>query len=573
MKNIRIFLFLFFAALVFILFFHQINAINQDLGRHLLLGKIIIQTHHVPQTNLLSYTNPDFPFINTHWFSEVIFYFVENIGGFPLLLFFTSLVATAAFLIQFIFARNNKVVPIAISSLLYLQILAGRTDIRPEIFSFFYLSIFIVILYRFRSRFTKWIYLLPFIELLWVNSHIYFPMGIFVIGLFLLDRIFTSPKKIKSKETIVLASILIATSLAMLFNPNTFRGALYPLFVFRNYGFPIEENYNVFDIWNLYQHKEAILYFFISVPLLFLLLFLSSKKTKPVDWFLAISFTIIAASAERNLPLFVFATCIVFINSLNNVYTSVSPYIDKYFHLKTFFYLFILCFVGWQTIILVTYNPFGYALTPDSASKAVDFLQQNKIQGPIFNNFDIGSYLAYRLYPQEKVYVDGRPEAYPNSFFKNNYIAVQQNKSLFQQADNKYHFNVIFIWYTDVTPWNQQFLRDINANPHWRIVYLDPTVVIYIKNKPENQYISDKAVFHSATITKIHLTKTELNNLLVFYQNIGWTSEIKTVDQQLLQLDPNSCATIGNLGTLLENENDPEYMVYAQRFQSICSHQ
>jgi hypothetical protein len=570
MKNTQIVLFAALSALVFILFFHQINAINQDLGRHLLLGRIIIQTQRVPKTNLLSYTNPDFPFINTHWFSEVVFYLLEHTGGFFFLLLVTSLVATVAFLIQLLFVKNNKTVPIVLATCVYLQILSDRTDLRPEIFSFLYLSIFIIILYQFRSHFTKWIYLLPLVELLWVNSHIYFPIGIFVIALFLIDRILTKSKKIFTKETIVLFVILITTGLLALLNPNTIRGATYPLFVFQNYGFPIEENYNVFDIWNLYQHKTAILYFFISVPLLFLFLFLSIKKSKPIDWLLAISFTIIAATAERNLPLFVFTTFIAFTNSLNNIYVLISPLKEKNFYVKNFFFLLVLLFVVWQTITIATYNPFGYALTPDNASRGVDFLLQNKIKGPIFNNFDIGSYLLYRLYPQEKVYVDGRPEAYPASFFKNNYIAAEQNKSLFQKADNTYHFNVIFIWYTDLTPWNQQFLRDINANPHWKLVYLDPSVVIYVKNIPENQYISDNDVLRSVTIEKTQLTKTELNNLLVFYENIGWTNEIKSVDKQLLQLDPNSCLTISNLGTLLENENDPEYMVYAQRFQSIC---
>ncbi|KKT25633.1 MAG: hypothetical protein UW11_C0025G0017, partial [Parcubacteria group bacterium GW2011_GWA2_43_9b] len=43
---------------------HSASAINQDLGRHLKMGEIIWQTGHVPITNLFSYTNPNFAFIN-----------------------------------------------------------------------------------------------------------------------------------------------------------------------------------------------------------------------------------------------------------------------------------------------------------------------------------------------------------------------------------------------------------------------------------------------------------------------------------------------------------------------------
>ncbi|SRR6266568_2525498 len=564
----RLLLFIFLPLLVFTIFFHPINAINQDLGRHILFGKIIVQTHAVPKINLLSYTNPDFPFINTHWFSEVLFYLIENVMGFLGLLLITTLVATGAYLLQLLYVKNAKAVPIIIASLFYFQILLDRTDVRPEIFSFFFLSLFIVILYTYRRGFTKWIYILPFVELIWVNTHIYFPIGLLVLGLFLLDRLITQRKKIASKETIILATIFIISSIVTLINPNTLHGALYPLFVFQNYGFEIEENHTIFDIWNLYQQKSAILYFFISVPLLFSVLLLNLKKTKPIDWFLAISFTIIAASAERNLPLFVFSTFIACITALNNLYAKF-PLGQVFNYRRMVLYIVVGLFIVWQTISLVMFNPFGYSLSV-GASKAVDFLQKNHIAGQIFNNFDIGSYLAYRLYPQERVFVDGRPEAYPASFFQQEYIPIEQNKSLFQQADNKYHFNIIFIAYTDVTPWNQQFLRDINANPLWRLVYLDPLIVIYVKNIPQNHSIKSNAILHSAQLTPLQLTKDELNHLLIFYENIGWTNEIKTVDLKLLALDPNSCAVLANLGTFLENENDPGYVVYATKYQSTC---
>ncbi len=136
------------SVLVFIMFFHPVYAITQDLGRHLLLGQIITQTHTVPKTNLFSYTNPNYPFINTHWFSEVLFYSVERMGGFFGLLLFTSMVGAAAFLIQLSYVKKYKVVPAIFSALLYFRILLERTDLRPEIFSFFFLSIFIVVLYE-----------------------------------------------------------------------------------------------------------------------------------------------------------------------------------------------------------------------------------------------------------------------------------------------------------------------------------------------------------------------------------------------------------------------------------------
>ena len=207
----RLFTSLFLTLLVFIMFFHPIYAITQDLGRHLLLGEIIAKTQTVLKTNFLSYTYPDYPFINSHWFSEVIFYLIEKMAGFFGLLLFTTIVATASFLVQLLCVKKQKAIPIILASILYFRILLERTDLRPEIFSFFFLSIFIAILYKYRNGFTRWIFILPVVELLWVNTHIYFPVGILVLGLFLIDRLITQRKEIKHKYNVILLAIFIAS--------------------------------------------------------------------------------------------------------------------------------------------------------------------------------------------------------------------------------------------------------------------------------------------------------------------------------------------------------------------------
>ncbi len=122
-NNSRLLLFIYLPLLVFVIFFHPINSINQDLGRHILFGKIIVQTLSVPQTNLLSYTNQDFSFINTHWLSEVIFYLIQNMTGFSGLLLVTTIVATAAFLVQLFYVKKYKSIPVILASLIYFQIL------------------------------------------------------------------------------------------------------------------------------------------------------------------------------------------------------------------------------------------------------------------------------------------------------------------------------------------------------------------------------------------------------------------------------------------------------------------
>src|SRR5438067_514916 len=104
-------------------YFHPIAAITQDLGRHLLTGKIIVTTQAVSKENLFSYTYPHFPFINHHWLSEVIFYLVYLLSGFNGLLILTVSVLLVAYGIVVFYAKQeNSMWGIVITALLYFPV-------------------------------------------------------------------------------------------------------------------------------------------------------------------------------------------------------------------------------------------------------------------------------------------------------------------------------------------------------------------------------------------------------------------------------------------------------------------
>lgn len=587
-------------------FLHPITSFTQDLGRHLLMGEIILKTYSVPQTNLFSYTHPDFPFINTHWLSEVIFYLTHKLIGFNGLLLISTVIVSLSFgLVFFTAIKKGSVIAITIISILYLRILFERTDIRPEIFSFLFLSIFITILYKYRQRYTLWILLLPFLELVWVNTHIYFPIGIAVIGLFLLEQIIllfyqkVQPTKFSQvanrgntnqghktntwsiiinnllssatrkflwtneNRIIVLLSIFVASLSITLLNPNGIAGALYPFHVFQNYGYQIEENQTVFFLWDYFGGKTTILYFFISAAVLFSTLLLTIKKSRPIDWLLALFFTYLAANAERNMPLFVFGTFIPCTYALSIIARKIK--LGKRSHLIKGGVTFVLIgTIIWNINNVVQQKGFGLG-TAKGAERGADFFLENNLKGPLFNNFDIGSYLDYRLYPTERLFIDGRPEAYPSSFLQNIYIPMQNDPKLFGEQDKKYHFNAIFFSHTDMTPWAQTFLKWITQDKQWSIVYLDDYVIILLKNTSKNAELIKKhgLLQSSLRISNFEQTdKTTLLRLINFFHLVGWPEQREKMYQQLLIVDPNNCVALYNLS--LTNS------IYTQRLQQSC---
>lgn len=558
--------------LLFLGYFHPVTAITQDLGRHLMTGDIILQTLSVPKTNLFSYTYPNFPFINHHWLSEVFYsIFFDKIGFNGLLVLNTSLILLSFGLIISSIYKKVSALILLFCSLLYLPILFERTDVRPESFSFLFLSLFIVILYKFRDKFTKWILILPFLELLWVNMHIYFPIGIAVLFLFLIDAIapalqnfyqdFDShqiPKPVHKDKILTLLLILIASTLLTLINPNGLKGALYPFEVFQNYGYSIQENQNIFFLWN-YSHNPAILFFAVSIILLFLILVIARKKTCPADWFTFIFFSILTMTAIRNFPLFVFASFIPLTKSLSNIKFSLPK------NIKIAFLIFLLALFIFEAQQILTKNGFG--LGQATGSKAgVDFFLENNLKGPIFNNFDIGSYLIYRLYPkdlpagrQEKVYIDGRPEAYPASFIRETYIPMQLDEKKFELADKQYNFKTIFFSHTDQTPWAEAFLKQIVKNNKWQMVYLDDFTIILTKNSNIKPIIKTDYSDMKSLIQLAH-----------FFQNKGFNDQEIAVYQKILGLNPNYCPALYNLTLKLQAKNDAAFPIFADKFQKNC---
>lgn len=581
---------------VFVEFFHPIRAITQDLGRHLKTGEIIVHSLIVPKTNLFSYTYPKFPFINSHWLSEVLIYIFVTFGGFFGLLLVMSLIAVMAFgILLWISSKFAKAVWIGVAAFLYIGILAERTDVRPEIFSFLFLSIFIAILFKNRQKFTGWIFLLPVLEVLWVNVHIYFIMGIILVAIFIFDDVLVKLQRIKNHElgimgmmsknllldSYFLLLVFLLTCIAMLLNPNGLAGALYPFNVFHNYGYTIEENQNIFFLDSLF-FKPTILFFKITAVTLFILLLINWRKTKPVEWFLAIVFTVLAINAERNLLLFVGGTFVVFAKCFNDVagdilrkvqrvrfYNGIASGVTLVMTKKIGIAIMLLAFL-WEVMFLVSHSGFGYKL-PSDGDGAVRFMKINNINGPMFNNFDIGSFLDYKLYPREKVFVDGRPEAYPASFFSNVYIPMQEDLGVFNRIAAQYKFNVIYFAHTDQTPWAENFSKIILTDSNWKLVYLDDSIMVLVKNSAVNKKIISEYEITPQSFRvspNVLQDKDSLMRYAHFFSIAGWAGQELIVLQAIHTIDPNNCPVLYNLASLTSSSAIGNF--YMSDYQNKC---
>ncbi len=338
------------------------------------------------------------------------------------------------------------------------------------------------------------LFLLPVLELLWVNMHIYFIFGPFLIGVFLFETL-VRKDFVKAKS---ITLVLTLASIATLISPYGLAGALYPFTIFRNYGYTIVENQSIHFLQNYGLQNASFLWYYITTGIVVVsscfVLWWDKKKFSVALSVIALTFAVLAFWEIRNITVFALV-------SLPVLAYNFSVIRERFFKKNTsevllFFYILISFVIVISTLIhfsdeLAWNRDFGLGLS-DSSLASEQFIKATGIQGPIFNNYDIGGAMIFSFFPAEKVFVDNRPEAYPAVFFHDVYEPMQENSAVFQQVDNQYHFNAIYFYRLDLTPWAQQFLNRIVRDSAWAPVYVDSETIILLKRNAKNASIISK---------------------------------------------------------------------------------
>ncbi|OGN13608.1 MAG: hypothetical protein A3J47_04195 [Candidatus Yanofskybacteria bacterium RIFCSPHIGHO2_02_FULL_43_22] len=608
-------------ALLFILagtlFFHNFTSINADIGRHIKLGEIIWQTGEVPKTNLFSFTEPDFPFTNHHWLSEVVFYKVYSLGNDPVksssddhgagwmnglkaIMIFKVIVLLATYFLLFLTVRKRNIFAVALAFLVSIFVFSARTEPRPEIFSYLIFSAYLLVIYRARSRSDlknpqgrtfSWLWLLPILQLFWVNTHIYFIIGPIVFLFFLIERGLDSSGfkfwkwglfRISSLEFKVFISVILAN----LINPNFITGAIYPLKVLGNYGYNVVENSSLFFLAKYFGHWAPqdklflISLFILAVSFvaqrfnLYIIevkpQFINWLKTRIFDLLLIAITATLSFKMQRNIPLFALSLWPVMTDNLAGI-TNYELRITNF--VKKWLCICIIVILTFSVYLVVSgrfYNwldsPKMFGLSISSAAQdGTDFIRANNIQGPVFNNFDIGSYLVWQLYPDQKVFVDGRPEAYPGEFFEKIYKPMQRDEKVWEEMSQKYGINYIFFAHTDMTEWSQEFLTRIAKDPEWPMVFLNDAIVVFLKNNAANQTIIGKYRIADYNIEEripsalARLSKKDGNAFINFgnvLYRFGWLGASAKVYEKLILGQPDNPYGYQGAGYAYASTND-----------------
>jgi hypothetical protein len=148
---------------------------------------------------------------------------------------------------------------------------------------------------------------------------------------------------------------------------------------------------------------------------------------------------------------------------------------------------FIWPVMAFLIVVLLSYSgQLRHDFDPDTKPVAVSkFLEQEHINGNMFNNDEFGDYIIYRNFPLYKVFIDGRNDMYGVEMLKEYYNVITY-KPGWKNILEKYH--ITWIIYNS----SSAFSRYLIQNEDWCLIYADKVANIFLKNIPENEPLIQK---------------------------------------------------------------------------------
>ncbi|QEH36888.1 hypothetical protein OJF2_54730 [Aquisphaera giovannonii] len=208
---------------------------------HLRTGDLIRRTGSIPRVDFYTFTREGKAWIDLHWLFQVGMSWVNERGGVAGLILAKVLITTAAVALLITARRRSwPVWAMVLSWLPALVVLSGRMYVRPETLSLLYLSAYLAIVCRWDRRpILAWV--LPLVQVAWVNSHGLFVLGPVVLAFGLIDALLRgrtlAPDPHRWWKTVGPAAA--GVFLACLVNPYGLRGATYPLELARTMASPV----------------------------------------------------------------------------------------------------------------------------------------------------------------------------------------------------------------------------------------------------------------------------------------------------------------------------------------------
>ena len=449
---------------------------DPDVWWHLETGQLIAQTRTVPHADSFSFTRAGYPWVAHEWLTELFIYGIYRVSGWGGLIVVFALMVSATFFLVYL---RSAQAPYSSGVIVLLGAWATAPvwGVRPQVVSLLLTGLWFLILERSERNPRLLWWTLP-LTVLWVNLHAGFALGLALLLLFLTGEIleqFKSSRPSNSARLRALGITFLVDMLLVPLNPNGARMYLYPVETLRSEAMP---KYIAEWASPNFHHAEYI-------PFLILLLATTASlawsrlRVRPRDILLLVVSAFAALSSIRLIPFFVLVAAPIlsrpaelWIRSGRSQDHGSTRGPLPYARLLNAVILFALAgFVGFQIENVVNLQPRVEA--QHFPVGAVAYLQAHphSAAGPLFNLYDWGGYLIWKLNPQTLVFIDGRADLYGESLMRQ-FADTYDLKGNWQEPLQRWRIRTIL-----VNP-DSALAVALRHAPGWEVGYSDSQAVV-----------------------------------------------------------------------------------------------
>lgn len=477
----NLFLFILFCS-IFYLSLRPI--VDPDFWWHLRTGQLIVQTQEIPRADPFSFTANSKQWVAHEWLSELFIFKSFDVGGYGLLIIIFSGIITASFLFAYLrCSKESKPYIAGFSLLLGAFTSAPIWGVRPQMFTLLFASIFIFLLDRYRHNGNfKILIPIPILTILWVNLHAGYIIGIAIVIIYVIGYLLeVANLRYRRKEKIdavtqkslwILFSVLITSILATLLNPTGLRILTYP---FETLTDSAMRTYII--EWFSPDFHQVI-----WQPFAFMLLLLigagmiGNRPISITKIILTLVFGYGALRSMRHIPLFAIVAIPVLAEQFNFLikFKPIAQEQNRHFRYVASIAISAIAAVMVLGFIQVTNNQ-QKSEAESFPKDAVNWIIENKPKGNLFNSYNWGGYIIWRLYPEYLVYIDGRADLYGKEFVSN-YTEIYFTKPGWEEKLNQENIGFVIVE-------SDSMLADaLRQSSPWKELYEDNISVIFSKD-------------------------------------------------------------------------------------------
>ena len=447
---------------------------DTDFWWHLKTGQYVAEHHSLPVPDPFAYTTlaKDTEearvqrFNLTHeWLSQVLMYAVYAAAGFAgIVIMRVLLLASMCGVAGYLAGRlsGSFCAGIAAACAAGSVMVAFAAD-RPGVISFLGVAVFVTLLELRRGQWA-----LPLLAVAWANCH-----GGFVLGWVVLVAYAAGGRTATDERPRHIWAVTGCAIAASLINPNGF-AAVSTIFAYRRS--PMQTSLIEWQppkLWGAPYGFDLLLYAAVVV------LILAWRRVRLTHWILFGAFAAASLTAFRNIPLIGFLAPVL---------------IAKYFpfRMKATWAAPALAAAGLATVFAQGAVPQFRVGDWTVPAGAAEFLIQHHVTGPMFNTYEQGGYLIWRLWPEERVFVDGRSLSETvyrdyNRILFNSGSPADQVTGPREELLDRYGVRVVVMNTMDYVSGALYPLAIALANPistDWELVYDDAQAVVFLRRPP-----------------------------------------------------------------------------------------